>query len=139
MRASSTTSSPYVSPKPSCDQRNIPAVAIFYLRIKQKKSFNSFKSFANGWCTIQPRESCTTTNGWFTIQSRQACTVWWAGRESNSHELPHTILSRARLPISPPAQKYRLRLTSGQAQCRTKLKYKLRLSSGLPCGAMPRG
>lgn len=28
--------------------------------------------------------------------------IWCLGGESNSHGLPHTILSRARIPIPPP-------------------------------------
>ena len=29
------------------------------------------------------------------------CIIWWAKRESNSHFLRNTILSRARLPVPP--------------------------------------
>ena len=41
--------------------------------------------------------------------------AWWATRDSNPDELPHTPLKRARLPVPPAAQLSRLILAKANS------------------------
>jgi hypothetical protein len=75
---------------------------------------------------------------------RNSGAMWWATRDSNPDELPHTPLKRARLPVPPAAQLSRLILAKGKCAgtrgktrtrnllIRSQALYPLSYAGGLP-------
>ena len=84
---------------------------LFVIFIKNKLKFHMIKKFSSP--KIRNRQFVFTPKIEYKLvakrceanQNSLTFSFWCPRRESNSHGLPHAILSRARLPIPPPGQR----------------------------------